>query len=160
DDHGASITDLRVAAGAANAGIAATIGAAPDSAATLSYGSLLEPRPARIVVPVRGHVSSTPVAPAVIDDARFALRADGDLTQRTRVSGEIIIDKAHVPRAALSKAASGSASGSASPKSTRPELARVDLDLTARSHGGAVDVDLPGPDLHVDVDYRITGTAA
>ena len=162
DDRAASVTDLHIAAGAGNTGIHATIGAVPDSAATLSYGSLLDPRPARLVVPVRGRVTAMPIAPAVIDDATFALRADGDLTQRTRVSGEIIIDKAHVSRAALSKSASasGSAAGTPPTKSSRPELARVDLDLTARSHGGAVDVDLPGPDLHVDVDYHVTGTAA
>ena len=161
DDRAASVTDLHIAAGAGNSGIHATIGAAPDSAATLSYGSLLDPRPARIVVPVRGRVTAMPIAPAVIDDATFALRADGDLTQRTSVSGEIIIARAHVPRAALTKSASGSpAAGTPPTKSSRSELARVDLDLTARSHGGAVDVDLPGPDLHVDIDYHVTGTAA
>ncbi len=43
---------------------------------------------------------------------------------------------------------------------SRPELARIDLDVTARSHGGAVTVEIPGPDVHVDVDYHVTGTAA
>jgi hypothetical protein len=159
DDHAVTMADLHARVGAASAGVTATIGATGDGPATLSYGSLLDPRPTRIVVPVRGRVTATPVAPAIIDDASFALRADGDLTQRTRVSGEIIVDKAHVPRAALSKAASGSSAPAAS-KSSRPELARVDLDLTARSRGGAVTVEIPGPNVHVDVDYHVTGTAA
>lgn len=160
DDQGAAISGLVIGVGVgAHGGVEATVGAPADGPATLAYGSLLDPRPGRMVVPVRGRVTATPVAPVVIDDARFALRADGDVTQRTRVSGEIIIDKAHVPRAAGGKAAAGSSSG-ASPRSSRPELARVDLDLTARSRGGAVTVELPGPDVHVDVEYHVTGTAA
>ncbi len=159
DDRAVSVADLQVGVGlgvgAGRTGVVATIGAAADGAATLAYGSLLDPRPARIVVPVRGRVTAAPVAPAVIDDATFALRADGDLTQRTRVSGAITIDKAHVARA-RGPAAKAPATSSAA----RPELARIDLDLTARSHGGAITVEIPGPNAHVDVDYRVTGTAA
>jgi hypothetical protein len=155
DDRHASISDLHVDAGVGSAGVHATIGAATDGGAALSYGSLLDARPTRVVVPVRGRVTAMPVAPAVIDAATFALRADGDLTQRTRVSGEIAIEKAHVK-----------VTGGAAPKATasstpaRPELARIDLDVTARSHGGAVTVEIPGPNVHVDVDYHVTGTAA
>ena len=173
-DHAATVSGLVVAAGVGAhagvvaggvaggvAGVEAIIGAPADGAAELSYGSLMDPRPARIVLPVRGRVTATPIPPVVIDDARFALRADGDLTRRTRVSGEIALEKAHVPRA-LSKAAAGAPSpASSSPTASRPELARVDLDLTARSRGGAVTVEIPHlPNAHVDVDYHITGTAA
>jgi len=155
DDHHASISDLHVDAGVGSAGVHATIGAATDGAAALSYGSLLDARPTRVVLPVRGRVTAMPVAPAVLDDATFALRADGDLTQRTRVSGEIAIEKAHV------KVTGGAApKATASSTSARPELARIDLDVTARSHGGAVTVEIPGPNVHVDVDYHVTGTAA
>jgi hypothetical protein len=158
NDQRASISDLRVSVGlGARAGVNATVGAAADGAAMLSYGSLLDPRPARIVVPMRGRLSAVPMAPAVIDAGGFALRADGDLTQRTRVSGEIVIEKAHV------KVKGGAAPKTAAASSTsaaRPELQRIDLDVTARSHGGAVTVEIPGPDAHVDVDYHVTGTAA
>jgi hypothetical protein len=158
DDRHASITDLHVAAGTGNAGVHATIGGTADGPAMLSYGSLLDPRPARIVVPVRGRMTATPVTPAVIDDASFALRADGDLTQRTRVSGEIAIEKAHVK--VTGGAAPKPPAAAAGASSARSELARIDLDVTARSHGGAVTVEIPGPNVHVDVDYRVTGTAA
>ena len=125
--------------------------------ASLSYGSLLDPRPARIVVPVRGRVTAAPVASAVIDAARFTLRADGDLTQRTRVSGEIVVDKAHVK---VTGGATPKAPGPSAASAARPELQRIDLDLTARSHGGAVTAEIPGPNAHVDIEYHVTGTAA
>jgi hypothetical protein len=116
---------------------------------------------------VRGQVSALPVAPVVIDDARFVLRLDGDLSRSARLAGEITVVKAHVPRqrskATASPASSPSASPSASPSGwrSRPELARVALDIAAHSRGGAVTVEVPHlPDVKVDVDYRVGGTAA
>ncbi len=160
DDRTIAISDLTVGVTVgAHGRVDATVGAAADGAAALSYGSLLDPRPARVVVPVRGRVTAMPVAPAVIDDASFTLRADGDLTQRTRVSGEIAIEKAHV-KVTGGAAPKSTGSSSSSPVSSRPELARVDLDVTARSKGGAVTVEIPGPNVHVDVDYHVTGTVA
>ena len=98
------------------------IGAAADGAATLSYGSLLDPRPTRVVVPVRGRVTAMPVAPAVIDDASFALRADGDLTQR-RASAARSPSTRPTSRARRSARRLG-LFGAAASRSARPELAR------------------------------------
>ena len=146
-----------------------TVGGAADGAATLEMGSTLDPRPARVALPVRGQVNALPVAPVVIDDARFALRLDGDLSRSARLAGEITVVKAHVPRqrgkapASPASSPSARASASASPSGwrARPELARVALDIAAHSRGGAVTVEVPHlPDVRVDVDYRVGGTAA
>jgi hypothetical protein len=151
-----------------------TIGAAADGPAVVQLGSLLAPRPGRVNLPVRGRLTATTIAPLVIDDASFALRLDGDLARRARLTGEVTLVAAHVPASGLkspSRAAtatktapssSTSASSISSTSSTwlrRPELARIDLDIRARSRGGAIIVQVPKlPDVQVDVDYQLRGT--
>jgi hypothetical protein len=159
DDRTVTISELTVGvAVGAHGRIDATVGAAADGVAAMSYGSLMDPHPTRFALPIRGRVTATPVSPVVVDDARFALRADGDVTGRARVSGEILLEKAHVPNA--TSAAAKAPAAPASTASSRSELARIDLDVSARAEGGAGPGGMPGPNVHVDVDYRITGTAA
>ncbi len=175
DDHAMTVRDLHVRVGRGgglaggagpkiDAAIDVIVGGTADGAATLEMGSTLDPRPARVALPVRGQVNAIPVAPVVIDDASFALRLDGDLSRSARLAGEITIVKAHVPRqrAKAPTAAPTAAASSASPSwRSRPELARVALDIAAHSSGGAVTVEVPHlPDVTVDVDYRVRGTAA
>ena len=158
-----SVRALRVrAAGRADV----TVGAPADGAAVIEIGPLLRPRPGRVTVPVRGRVTALPVAPLVVDDASFALRLDGDLARRARLSGEVTVAAAHVPPGATKRKAAPAASkkpapgsSAASPWLRRPELARVDLDVRARARRGAITVEIDNlPDLHVGVDYRVRGT--
>ena len=140
--------------------IAVTIGAPGDGAAALDFGSLFDPRPARVALPLRGRLTAMPIPPAIIDDASFQLRLDGDLSRRARLAGEVTLARGRVPRA-RDKAAAGAAKPAASPWRSRPELGRVELALHARSQGGALTVEVPHlPDVHVDIDYRVGGTIA
>ncbi|HET6146686.1 MAG TPA: hypothetical protein VFH68_04085 [Polyangia bacterium] len=163
DQHSLSARALRLTvAGTADL----TIGAPVDGAAVVELGSLQRPRPGRVTLPVRGRVTASPVAPLVVDDASLALRLDGDLTRRARLTGEVTVTAAHVPPGkARRKAtpAAGKATGIRSAATSswlrRPELARIDLDVRARARRGAVTVELDNlPDVHVGVDYRVRGT--
>ena len=164
DQHALSARALRVtAAGRADL----TIGAPGDGAAVIQLGSLQRPRLARIDVPVRGRVLAAPVPPLVVDDASLALRLEGDLDRRARLSGEVTVTGAHVPPGkGRSKAAPASgakpargAAATTSPWLRRPELGRVDLDVRVQAPRGAITVEINNfPDVRVGVDYRVRGT--
>jgi hypothetical protein len=164
DQQLVSVRALRVrAAGQADV----TVGAPADGPAVIAIGPLLRPRAGRVSVPVRGRLTAVPVAPLVVDDASFALRLDGDLARRARLTGEVTVTAAHVPPGATKRSKAAPAAGTkpgpgapaASSWARRPELARLDLDVRARARPGAITVELDNlPDVHVGVDYRVRGT--
>jgi hypothetical protein len=140
------VVEMRPAAGGGGTSAAAAKPAAPGPA-----------WPDRVDLPVAGTLRGIVTRVITVDDARGALRLEGQPRHRLRLSGDVEIGAVRVrPKAA--RASGGSALRSSSLLS-RPEIGRTELDLRVRSRGGAVVVELPRmPDLRVDVDYQVRGT--
>jgi hypothetical protein len=101
-------------------------------------------------------------AGATVDRATVALRVKGDARQLL-LTGDVDVGSAHVRADALKAGSGGGGKGKGAkggPLAGHPELEAMKLDVRVRSQGGAVHVDVNNlPDLRVDLDLHVTGTA-
>jgi len=114
-------------------------------------------------LPAHGAVRDLTVSGARIGQARFALRLRGDPQRQLALSGEVELDAARVQATALRAQGAGKVGGAGGKGTTsmldRPEVANTALDVSVRSRGGAVVVDVPKiPDLRLDLDMHVGGT--
>jgi len=117
----------------------------------------------RIDLPVSAEAEALTVsAGATIDRASVALRVRGSGRQLA-LSGDVDVASAHVRANALKSSSSGGAGpggGKGGPLAGHPEIEAMRLDVRVHSRGGAFQVDVNNlPDLRLDVDLRVTGTA-
>jgi len=118
----------------------------------------------RIDLPITADVEAlAATAGATVDRASVALRVRGNARQLA-LSGDVDLGSAHVRADALRKKSGGggtaSGGGAKGPLAGHPEIEAMRLDVRVRSHGGAVQVDVNNlPDLRVDVDMHVGGTA-
>ncbi len=101
-------------------------------------------------------------AGATVDRATVALRVRGSGKQLA-LSGDVDVGSAHVRSSALKSASAGAGGAGGAkkgPLADHPEIEAMRLDLRVRSRGGAINVDVNNlPDLRLDVDLHVTGTA-
>jgi hypothetical protein len=119
----------------------------------------------RIDLPFTAEAEALTVKPgATVDRATVALRVRGSGKQLA-LSGDVDVGSAHLRASALksSSAASsggGGGSGKKGPLADHPEIEATRLDIRVRSRAGAIKVDVNNlPDLRLDVDLHVTGTA-
>ena len=119
----------------------------------------------RIDLPVAAEAEALAASAGVtVDRAAVALRVKGSAKQLL-LTGDVDLVSAHVRADALKGAAGGGGSsgkgkGKPGPLAGHPEIEAMRLDVRVRSDGGAVHVDVNNfPDLRVDVDLHVTGTA-
>ena len=101
-------------------------------------------------------------AGVTVDRASVALRVRGSGKQLA-LSGDVNVGSAHLRSSALkspSAGAGGAGGAKKGPLADHPEIEAMRLDLRVHSGDGAIKVDVNNlPDLRLDVDLHVTGTA-
>ena len=115
---------------------------------------------ARLDLPFDGELRAIAKNGIRIDQARFALRLQGQPRGALLLAGDVDVTDAQIPadlgRGGLGR---GPTDSKASAPAIGPELERMRLDLHVHSRPGGVEVNVRhAPDLHVGVDYHIGGT--